>query len=321
MYDIRLSDTYPACGMNWPTTLKATYDYLRRDDVRKALHIDALHKPEAWVECNHRVSRALDAQSKNSSASVTLLPDILAHGVPVLLFVGERDLMCNHIGMRRLVDSLEWQGARGLGNATTHEWTIESQHVGTWKSARGLTLATIANASHMAGFDAPLATEDMLNRFLAVEPLAPLGARPKISSHIDGDSRVLVADALPSPTQAAPQAPPPNVSSLYGSARAASLTLSDGSGAVFVLVLIGIAVGACLYMRKRRRLRIGSGYKTLAEGENAERQGDDPMELEHFTIGEGGSDGGDAGDDTIHDRGASGDVASDEDEEPGKSPR
>ncbi|KAJ1022463.1 hypothetical protein NDA16_003452 [Ustilago loliicola] len=57
IYDVRLSDTSPACGMNWPLTLSAMYDYLRREDVRKALHVDEAHKPEAWIECNSNVQR------------------------------------------------------------------------------------------------------------------------------------------------------------------------------------------------------------------------------------------------------------------------
>lgn len=29
VYDVRLSDTFPACGMNWPPDLSGVTDYLR----------------------------------------------------------------------------------------------------------------------------------------------------------------------------------------------------------------------------------------------------------------------------------------------------
>lgn len=113
IYDVRLSDTAPACGMNWPPTLAPTYEYLHRPDVRKALHANDQAKPEAWVECNNRVSSGLSADK--SDASVVLLPGLLEKGIKVMLFAGDQDLICNHIGIERLVDNLQWGGAKGLG--------------------------------------------------------------------------------------------------------------------------------------------------------------------------------------------------------------
>ena len=39
MYDVRLKDSYPSCGMNWPPDLVSVTPYLRRKDVTTALHI------------------------------------------------------------------------------------------------------------------------------------------------------------------------------------------------------------------------------------------------------------------------------------------
>lgn len=291
MYDIRLSDVYPACGMSWPPTLQATYDYLRREDVRKALHVDAKHRPEAWRECDKRVSAALDAHGRNSSASITLLPGILDRGVPVLLFAGESDLICNHIGLRRLVDSLTWRGRRGLDrSARPREWTLNDEHTGTWIQSRNLTYVTISNASHMPAFDRPVAVNDMLMRFLDVEPLVPLGAPPKVSSHLDGDTRVLVAG----PAEKLPaQAPPKGAAAAF-----------DNTGSLFVVVPIALAVGLCLFMRNRHRTHRGSLYSALAprgpneapeplhlgRGPPALDEQEEPLELGQFSIGEEAED-------------------------------
>ena len=91
IYDVRLSDTHPACGMIWPPTLAATYSYLAREDVRNAFHVSKLKHPEAWIECSSRVSAGLS--DKSSPASVSLLPGILDKGVQVLLFAGDMDLI------------------------------------------------------------------------------------------------------------------------------------------------------------------------------------------------------------------------------------
>lgn len=117
IYDVRLTDSHPACGMNWPPTLQATYDYLARNDVREAFHVNRAKHPEAWIECNHRVSSGL--RSDKSEASVVLLPGILEKGVKVMLFAGDQDLICNHIGIERLIDNLKWKGQTGWGVSTT----------------------------------------------------------------------------------------------------------------------------------------------------------------------------------------------------------
>lgn len=99
--------------MNWPPTLAPTYSYLAREDVRSAFHVSKLKHPEAWVECNSRVSAGL--YDKKSPASVSLIPSILQSGVKVLLFAGDKDLICNWIGVERVIQNLEWGGEKGWG--------------------------------------------------------------------------------------------------------------------------------------------------------------------------------------------------------------
>ena len=127
IYDVRLKDEIPACGMNWPTDLKnitsylrvylflstglsAAHSYIQRPDVVNALHANA--KSEAWVECQPRIHRELNLKSSNSS--VTVLPRLLEK-IPVLLFAGDQDLICNYVGQESVIQSLTWNGGTGLG--------------------------------------------------------------------------------------------------------------------------------------------------------------------------------------------------------------
>lgn len=50
---------------------------------------------------------------RTSPASVTLLPGLLEQ-IPVLLFAGDQDYICNYIGIEKLIDDLEWKGAKGF---------------------------------------------------------------------------------------------------------------------------------------------------------------------------------------------------------------
>jgi carboxypeptidase D len=186
MYDIRLTDSYPSCGMNWPPDLTYVTPYLRRDDVRNALHVNP-DKKTGWTECNGVVGSAFKAQ--NSKPSVDLLPNLLSQ-LPIVLFSGERDLICNHIGTEELINNLEWNGGKGFEIsdgvwAPRRAWTFEGEPAGLYQEARNLTYILFYNSSHMVPFDYPRRTRDMLDRFMGVD-IGAIGGVPA-DSRIDGE--------------------------------------------------------------------------------------------------------------------------------------
>jgi len=186
MYDVRLRDSYPSCGMNWPPDLKNVEPYLRRSDVTDALHVNP-QRNTGWQECNGAVGSAFSA--RDSKPSVELLPDIVAE-VPTLLFSGAEDLICNHLGTEDILSSLEWNGAKGFeitpGNwAPRRDWTFEGEAAGFWQEARNLTYVLFYNASHMVPFDYPQRSRDMLDRFMGVD-ISSIGGIP-FESRIDGE--------------------------------------------------------------------------------------------------------------------------------------
>jgi carboxypeptidase D len=75
--------------------------------------LHATKKDTAWVECDGKVGHEL--RNDHSPASVTVLPQILEAGVPVMLFAGAEDLICNAWGIRKICDTLKWDGLLGMG--------------------------------------------------------------------------------------------------------------------------------------------------------------------------------------------------------------
>lgn len=186
MYDVRLKDSYPSCGMNWPPDLEYVTPYLRRREVTDALHVKPARNT-GWTECNGGVGSAFTAQ--NSKPSIELLPGIIEE-VPILLFSGAEDLICNHIGTEDLLANMEWNGAKGFevtpGNwAPRRDWTFEGEAAGFWQEARNLTYVLFYNASHMVPFDYPRRSRDMLDRFMGVD-ISSIGGEPS-ESRIDGE--------------------------------------------------------------------------------------------------------------------------------------
>ncbi|VBB76124.1 Putative Carboxypeptidase KEX1 precursor [Podospora comata] len=185
MYDVRLTDTYPSCGMNWPPDLDSVTPYLRRNDVIHALHVNP-NKVTGWVECNGQVGANFKPSSK---PSVELLPDLLKE-VPIILFSGSEDLICNHLGTEALISNLQWNGGKGFeitpGTwAPRRDWTFEGEAAGFWQEARNLTYVVFYNSSHMVPFDYPRRTRDMLDRFMGVD-ISSIGGKPT-DSRLDGE--------------------------------------------------------------------------------------------------------------------------------------
>jgi carboxypeptidase D len=186
MYDVRLTDVYPSCGMNWPPDLPQVTAYLRRSEVIRALHISP-NRVTGWTECNGAVGAAFRAA--NSKAAIHFLPDILTQ-VPIVLFSGAEDLICNHLGTEALIGNMEWNGGKGFeispGNwAPRRDWTVEGEPAGFWQEARNLTYVQFYNASHMVPFDHPRRSRDMLDRFMQID-ISSIGGIP-IDSRLDGE--------------------------------------------------------------------------------------------------------------------------------------
>jgi hypothetical protein len=47
-------------------------------------------------------------------SSFNVLPGVLEK-IPVLIFAGDQDLICNYVGLEAMIKDLTWNGAKGLG--------------------------------------------------------------------------------------------------------------------------------------------------------------------------------------------------------------
>ncbi|CAG8453970.1 1051_t:CDS:2 [Racocetra fulgida] len=119
--------------------------YLRnvsqRTDVVKAIHAE--RKNEDWVECSPAVSRG---------------------------FTNDPNLICNLEGTEAMIKELEWNEAKGFQNSTTTPLSFNNTVYGHMISERNLTYVVLYNASHMAPYDVPVESMDMMYRFMGVKP-------------------------------------------------------------------------------------------------------------------------------------------------------
>jgi len=243
IYDVRLKDEIPACGMNWPTDLKNITSYLRRPDVVHALHAQA--KSEAWVECQSRMHGEL--KQKAAPSSITVLPRVLAK-IPVLLFAGDQDLICNYVGQESLIKALTWNGGTGLGEVETQTWAVDDTPAGTWVNSRNLTYVKIFNASHMAGYDRLHATHDMILRFMGMNFSAIADGTARIPSSVGNDVKPGFIENKP-----ASAVPSPSTTKTPEQDKAMWEAYYNAGSAALVLVLILVVLGTVLWCRFRKR--------------------------------------------------------------------
>ncbi|UKZ91922.1 Cell death protease [Trichoderma asperellum] len=264
MYDVRLRDSYPACGMNWPPDLTSITPYLRRSDVIQALHINSA-KSAGWQECNGAVGSNFKA--KNTPPSVDILPDLLAE-VPILLFSGAEDFICNHVGTENMINNMEWNGGKGFelapGNwAPRRNWTFEGEVAGFWQEARNLTYVLFHNSSHMVPFDYPRRTRDMLDRFMGVD-ISSIGGVPT-DSRIDGEKGVeTTVGGASNNTQAKEE-------ETHKKIDAAKWAAYQRSGEIVLAIVIVAALAWGYFIWRQRKAR--ATYRALSGSEPSSRNG------------------------------------------------
>ncbi|CAE6516339.1 unnamed protein product [Rhizoctonia solani] len=252
VYDIRLSDEYPACGMNWPPDLKDVYTYLRRKDVISALH--ATSKAEAWTECRGTVGQAF--YTRTSPSAVTLLPGLLERGVHVMLFNGDQDYICNYLGTERLIADLSWSGGKGMGNATTVGWSVNGTEAGWWRESRNMTYVKVAGASHMVPYDVPLAAHDMILRFMQVDFTKLSGGSATVVPSKLGDEVKPISAGLETGKNTTDAGTGDGKKNTEKDKAMWEAYYNAGSAAL-ILVIILVFIGLFLYWRSRRSSKLG----------------------------------------------------------------
>ncbi len=257
MYDVRLKDSYPSCGMNWPPDLVSVTPYLRRDDVVSALNINS-EKKTGWQECNGGVSAAFRPQT--SKPSIDLMPGLLSE-ISVLIFSGAEDLICNHIGTEDMIDNMEWNGGKGFevtpGNwGPRRNWTFEGTDAGFWQSARNLTYVLFTEASHMVPFDYPRRSRDMLDRFIGVD-ISSIGGEPT-DSRIDGEKGLET-------TVGGSVNPKESEAAIKQKLKEAKWAAYRRSGEVILVFVILGALGFIYFVWRERRK--GAAYSALRSEE------------------------------------------------------
>jgi serine carboxypeptidase-like clade IV len=162
VYDIRKPCNGPLC---YDFTAEETF--MNLPDVQASLGVPA---GTYWTECDNLVHSYLTQDWMTNLEKN--IPAMLAAGVRVLVYAGDKDFICNFEGNKRWVNAMQWAGAAEFAAAPTLGWTVEGEPAGLAKSANGLTLLQVYDAGHMVPMDKPAAALDMLQRLMDNKPFS-----------------------------------------------------------------------------------------------------------------------------------------------------
>jgi len=137
-------------------------DFLNKAEVQRELGVEV----SSYDSCNFDINRNFLFQGDWMQPFHRLVPSIIQE-IPVLIYAGDADFICNWLGNQAWTEALEWPGQKDFNAAKIKDLTLENgDKTGTFKTSGNFTFARIFGAGHMVPMDQPEASLNFLNKWL-----------------------------------------------------------------------------------------------------------------------------------------------------------
>ncbi|XP_038707326.1 serine carboxypeptidase-like [Tripterygium wilfordii] len=145
------------------------YDYSKMESFLNTQSVqDALGvQHRTFVPWNFTIFRAL--QRDYVKRYDTKIPDLLKNKIKVLVYNGEKDLMCNWMGSFNWVTEMEWYDKEKFGEAPLAPFHVDGKTVGDRTNYGPLTFIKVLNAGHKVSMDQPKVAWQMLQNWMQQE--------------------------------------------------------------------------------------------------------------------------------------------------------
>ncbi|KAI9711334.1 MAG: hypothetical protein M1820_002321 [Bogoriella megaspora] len=171
VYDIRKK-----CGSNPLCYDELDYisDWLNKPAVIKSLGAEV----DSYEGCNTDINRNFLFQGDWMQPFHRLIPDLLEK-IPVLIYAGDADYICNWLGNHAWTEALEWKGKSSFNKAPLEDLKLSKSalpntkdsikvgdKIGLAKASGNFSFIALHAGGHMVPHDQPRASLDMFNRWL-----------------------------------------------------------------------------------------------------------------------------------------------------------
>jgi cathepsin A (carboxypeptidase C) len=127
----------------------------------------------SYDSCNSNINRNFLFHGDWMKPFHRLVTNLVKH-IPVLIYAGDADFICNWLGNKAWTEALEWPGHRKFAAAAMQDLVIvdnpsKGKTIGQFKSEGNLTFMRLYDGGHMIPLDQPEASLEFFNRWLKKE--------------------------------------------------------------------------------------------------------------------------------------------------------
>ncbi|AGO13554.1 AaceriAGL328Cp [[Ashbya] aceris (nom. inval.)] len=159
VYDVRKDCEGQLCYDD----MKYSEEYLNTPEVIKAVGAEV----DSFTSCNFDVNRNFLLNGDWMKPYQRHVTEILDKGLPVLIYAGDKDFICNWLGNRAWTDELPWKHHDDFTKQPIKPWSGPSgDQAGEVKNYKHFTYLRVFGAGHMVPYDVPENSLDMLNTWL-----------------------------------------------------------------------------------------------------------------------------------------------------------
>ena len=164
VYDIRGPCENPDFGMCY-NGLQNVEEYMNLDYVQDALGSD-VHN---YTGCSDDVFSGFAFTGDEAKPFHQFIAELLDRDIPVLIYAGDKDFICNWLGNHAWTDRLEWRDHETYEEIPLSPWKHSEtlEEVGQVKNFGPLTFLRVYDAGHMVPYDQPEASLEMVNQWIS----------------------------------------------------------------------------------------------------------------------------------------------------------
>ncbi|KAI5955217.1 hypothetical protein KGF54_001778 [Candida jiufengensis] len=138
-------------------------EYFNLDLVQKSLGVD-----KNFTACNQEVGLHFLVAFDGMRPYQQYVAELLNKEIPVLIYAGDKDLMCDWLGNLAWVNKLEYNDHEHFNSTEFEPWiTLGGKEAGEVKNYKHFTYLRVHESGHMVPLDQPENALDMVNRWIS----------------------------------------------------------------------------------------------------------------------------------------------------------
>ena len=138
--------------------------WANQPSVQNALGSDI----EKYTGCSNDVYGRFAFSGDGAKPFQQYVAQILDQGIPVLIYAGDKDFICNWLGNMYWTDALDWKYQEDFAAVNLQPWYVDGAYAGQKKSYGGLTFLRVYDAGHMVPMNQPENSLAFLNSWILI---------------------------------------------------------------------------------------------------------------------------------------------------------